>query len=177
MAEPETVQLQHSEETYVSKLTIKAMGATPAKVVGLPDGNKWPLARIFGKVSDVKTKESQTIAGSIEVAFIGNFEGINLETGEVFRSGRLYLPKGISELMEKTFEQLRKQDKNADVSFAFEIRSVKASNPIGYSYEAQALQSAQKMDELAHLRNSIKQLPVAGATFPEKKLTDGKSKK
>jgi hypothetical protein len=173
-----TPQLQLSAETYISKLTLKGMGCNPGKVVALPAGEKCNLARIFGTIQDVKVTESKTIAGNLEVAFQGNFEGINLETGEVFRSGRLYLPKGISELMEQNLIKYHKEDAKASVSFAFEIRSVHATNPIGYSYEAQAIQSAQKVDELAELRKAVMALPAAGDPTPKaKQLDTAKGKK
>jgi hypothetical protein len=173
MADAQTpAALQLSVETYISKLTLKGMGCNPSKVVGLPAGEKWNLARIFGTIQNVKVTESKTIAGNLEVAFQGNFEGINLESGEVFRSGRLYLPKGISELMEQNLAKYQAQDTNASVSFAFEIRSVKAATPIGYSYEAQAIQSAQKVDELAELRKAVMALPVAGDPVPKSKQLD-----
>jgi hypothetical protein len=175
----EKEQMQWGDESYKSKITIKDIGCDPKKVATAESGNH-PLARIYGVVHDVTAKESKTIAGNIEVAFIGEFEAINLEDGRVFRSGRLYLPKGISEVMEKTFAGIKSSDKNATVEFAFEIASVKASNPIGYSYEAKALRKATQVDALADLRNTMKSLPavaVAKALPAGKPVDSGKAKR
>ena len=152
--------------------TVKGMGCTAAKVAS-EDSGKLALARIYGKASGLKYQADTRSEGNFHCAFVGNFEGVNLETGEVYRSGVLYLPKGISEIMESTFKKLKaeaeKEGASADtvsITFAFEIRSVKASNPIGYSYEAQALKNAEKDDELKELRALMASLPATGAKIP-----------
>lgn len=170
--------LKHSQENYISKITLKGIGCKPAAVTALPAGEKWPLARIYGVLGETRFKDSVALPGSVELMLVGEFEAINLETGEVFRSGKLYLPPGIAELMQKTLIKLQSEDEKASVEFAFEIRTVHATNPIGYSYEAQAIGSAKKVDALAQLRGAMAQLPVIGpsVTGKEKQLTSGKKK-
>lgn len=172
-------QVRFSDESYIAKLTIKAIGCKPQAVTALPDGeDKVALCRVYGNVQDVRVKESSTIAGSFETEFKGNFEAVNMQTGEVFRSGRMYLPKGISDVLEQGFKAITKDDATASTEFGFEIRAIKASNPIGYSYEAQALQKAAKVDELASLRKAIMALPASGVKVPNvPALTSGKGKK
>lgn len=159
----EALDVKLDAASYVAKITIKGLGCDPRKVVNVESG-KLPLARIFGKVASVRYKEDEK-NGGMYVAFIGSFEAFNLETGEVYRSGVLYLPKGISEIMETAVTKLKKgeDDQESVISFAFEIRAVKATNPIGYSYEAQALQAPDKQDELAELRRQMLALPATGA--------------
>lgn len=150
------------DATYLGKLTVKGMGCVAAKVASEESG-KLALARLYGKVSGLKYQPDTKSEGAFHTAFSGNFEGINLETGEVYRSGLLYLPKGISEIMESSFKKLLADvGDTASITFGFEIRSVKASNPIGYSYEAQALKSPEVEDELAQLRGQMQALPASG---------------
>lgn len=160
------------EESYISKLTIKTLGCVPARVTGLPDGeDKLALCRIFGKAVEVGAQEDKFTPGNFVSYFKGNFEGINMQTGETYRSGKLYLPKGISEIVEAAVKTMREKDEaTASVSFAFELRSVKASNPIGYSYEAVALRKPEAEDELAEIRRLVMEAP----TMENKKLAGGK---
>lgn len=158
------------EESYVSKLTIKTLGCNPSMVKTLPDGeNKLAICRLYGKVQDVKYQENKD-KGEVYTFFAGTFEGINMQNGEVLRSGKLFLPKGISEVVESEVKNLRAKDDKASVSFAFEIRAVKATNPIGYSYEAAALKKPEAEDELSELRSAISKFP----TLAQKQLTTAK---
>lgn len=163
-----------SEETYVAKLTVKALGCKPDMVKTLPEGqNKLALCRLFGKAHGVKYQDNKATA-TLDTVFLGIFEGINVQTGESLRSGKLYLPKGISEVAEQAIKSAQAKDENAQIAFAFEIRAVKATNPIGYSYEAVAVRSPQAEDELREMRETLATLPVMG---DKKSLTSGSAKK
>lgn len=172
--ESEPQKLEHGE-TVVGKLSVKAMGCDASKVKGIA-GNRLELCRIYGMIMDTQAKEDKFNEGRFITKFVGTFEGVNLETGEIFRSGALYLPAGISEQMEAAFKQIHEQDANAQVQFAFEIRSVKSGNPIGYTYEAQAIRRPEKDDPLAQLRAQMKALPTAGEVLKggKNQLTDGR---
>lgn len=151
------------EESYVAKLTVKTLGCNPIMVKTLPpEQTKLALCRLFGKAAEVKTMQSKDPAGNptVHTFFVGIFEGMNLQDGTVLRSGKLFLPKGISEVVENAINTAQAKDDKASVSFAFEIRSVKATNPIGYSYEAVALKDPAAEDELAEMRKAIAQLPT-----------------
>lgn len=161
------------EENYVSKLTISTLGCVPAMVKTLKpeDGSKIAIARLYGKAAKVGYQEDK-VNGVTHTFFAGNFEGINLQDGTVLRSGKMFLPKGISEVVENAIKTAQAKDDKASISFAFEIRAVKATNPAGYSYEASALKSPEAEDELAEMRNAIAQLP----THEQKVLGAGKAK-
>lgn len=152
------------DEVYVSKLTTKTLGCKPDMVKTLPDGqNKLAIARLYGKAAEVKYQEDKNNPGTIHTFFAGNFEGINMQTGESVRSGKLFLPKGISEVVEKAIKDAKAKDPKADIAFAFEIRAVKATNPIGYSYEAVALRSPEAEDQLKEMREAIAKMPTKDA--------------
>lgn len=162
------------EENYVSKLTTKVLGCKPDMVKTLPDGqNKLAIARLYGKALAVKIQINKDVPGEDWTYFAGTFEGINLQDGTVLRSGKLFLPKGVSEVVEQEINRATKTDPNAEVAFAFEIRAVKATNKAGYSYEAAALKSPAAEDALAEMRKTIAALP----THEQKlKLADGGNK-
>ena len=145
-----------AEANLIGKLTLKGMGCRPQKVTAI-DGEKakLALAHIIGKAQEVRYQDDKSGSGTIHTFFVGNFEGVNLETGDVYHSGKLFLPRGISELVEAAIKEAQKHDKNASISFAFELRSVKANNPIGYSYEARALKKPEQEDELGELRKLL----------------------
>lgn len=159
----ETKEVEVSgEESYVSKLTVKTLGCKPAAVVGLPDGkNKLAIARLYGKADDVRVQENKEDPANSWTYFVGNFEGINLQDGTVLRSGKMFLPKGVSEAVETAVRTAK--TKNDSVSFAFEIRAVKASNRIGYSYEAVVVKSPEAEDQLKDLRLLVTKLETGKA--------------
>jgi hypothetical protein len=148
------------EESIISKITMATLGCNPSAVKSLPadspelQNGELPLARIYGKLADVKYQDDKT-KGQIYTYFVGSFEAINMQTGEVMRSGKLFLPKGISELVEDATKKAREKDDKASIAFAFEVRSIKATNPIGYSYKVLALKSPEATDELKELRDMI----------------------
>ena len=130
----------------LTKMTLKGMGCKPAQAAS--DGKRVPLARIYGYAAGVKAKEDST--GNVHQAIIGQFEGVNLNTGEVFRSGVLYLPGGIHELLAKPAAE-----NNANVQFALEIHAIPAGNPIGYSYSAKSLLPVTARGPLDDLRTTL----------------------
>lgn len=144
------------EESYISKLTIKTLGCNPSMVKTLKkeQGVKLAIARMYGKASAVKYQEDKE-NGKMYTYFAGTFEGVNLQDGTVLRSGKMFLPEGISNVVETAIKAAQEKDDKASVSFAFEIRSVQATNPIGYSYEAAAIQKPEAEDELAAMRKQI----------------------
>lgn len=152
------------EETYVSKLTIATLGCIPAAVKAEASG-KLAIARLFGKADDVKYQPNKD-TGETYTFFAGNFEGINMQDGTVLRSAKLFLPKGISEIVETAIKTAKSKDEKNQIAFAFEIRAVKASNPAGYSYEAVALKDPHAEDELAAMRTQLATIP----TLEQKRL-------
>lgn len=149
-------ETQALEVTIISKMSVKTLRCNPRQAA-VADGQpqlKIPLCRIYGRVSGTKTQED-AVSGVFHTALMGVFEGLNLVTGEVFRSGKLYLPKGIHEMLETPAKKLDADDKGETVSFALEISSVSATNPIGYSYEAKPLIKVAVTDELDELRSAL----------------------
>lgn len=154
-------ELMRSDEAYINKITIKGIGCKPQAVTAMADGAVHTMCRIYGVLNKVQEKESMVNPGSMEVALLGEFEAVNLETGEVFRSGKLYLPGSLSDILRSNLDKYKDEEKTATVQFAFEIATVHASNPIGYSYQTRAISGARKVDALAAIRQQILALPAA----------------
>lgn len=155
------------EVGVISKITMATIGCKPAAVVGLPEGEKeLPIARIFGKLTEVRYQDDKA-KGQIYTYFTGNFEAINMQTGEVSKSGKLFLPKGISELVEDGVKTGRAKDPTASISFAFQVNAIKATNPIGYSYKVLQLKPVEPEDEL----KAIRDLVAKAGTVEQRRLT------
>lgn len=148
-----------SNTEFASKLTVKTLGCEPAKVKDLPEGQtKLPIARFYGIAYDAKTQDNPDF-GTVDIFFQGDFEGINMQNGDVLRSAKMYLPKGVTDILEGALKQAKAKDKNASVSFAFEIRAVKGSNKIGYTYEAATLMNPEQEDPLKKMRATLATKP------------------
>lgn len=140
------------EKIFVTKMAVKSMGCKPHLAEG-QDMKR--LCMIYGRADGVKMGEDQN--GKLWSALTGSFEGVNLTDGKMYRSGKLFLPSGIHETVENAVKELAGAEIKSGVSitFAMEIRSVPATNPIGYSYQAVNLMKIEKEDELDSLRRAI----------------------
>lgn len=134
---------------------------------------KLSTAKIVGKVNIRKLPEDGTVVNLYTViglavgtksgtsdfgdwtGLVGQFEAVNLETGERFASANLFLPDVAQGLIEA---QLANAE-NHQVQFAFVIGAMADSNsPVGYSYTAQPILHPDAKDPLADLRASVLQL-------------------
>src|SRR5690348_2896560 len=151
---------EDDEVGFVGKLSCKTLGCNPAMVKTLPQTEtKLAIARIYGTCTGVGVQEDKE-QGKAWTFLKGNFEGINMQDGTTLRSGKLYLPEGVSQLVEQTITEIQQRDGvKAVINFAFEIRAVKANNRAGYSYEAAQLVKPEQDDPLEALRKLVKQAP------------------
>jgi hypothetical protein len=136
-------------ESLIGKITMRTLGLSPAKFV--QDGKVTPIAQIYGIAQKIQIVEDKVRGDSFE-SIRGQFEAVNLETGEIYQSGTLYLPSGIHDLVASAVRGLDPDDRKAAIRFKLEIGVVKSSNPAGYSYEARNLVKASEVDPLADLR-------------------------
>ena len=154
MANEEEVEL-------ASRLTMKDLGCDPLLVKKLAEGqNKLALCRIYGTVIKVGVQVDRN-RGAEYTYFLGQFEGVNVITGDVLQSNKLYLPEGPSSTLETVFLQAaNKRGKNVAINFAFEIRSVKSDKTnSGYVYETAAILAPEQADQLAQLRATVDKAP------------------
>jgi hypothetical protein len=142
--EPESIETPTVEVLGVTKMSVNSICGK--KSMGR-------ICVILGRANGIKTGEDAQ--GKVWEALTGTFEGRNLQTGEVFRSGKLFLPSGIHETIVDAVKALPEGVVGA-ATFAFEIRRVEASNPIGYTYQAVPLIKTEiEKDELHNVLNAI----------------------
>lgn len=150
-----------SEPKNISRISIATLKCSPAAVKKLPeaDNTMLAIARLYGKVHDVKTVEDKS-QGRFLTVFVGSFEGVNLQNGTTLRSSKLMLPAGIAEKVAKLVTALKEKDTKASIGFAFEIRAVKTDSDGGYRYDAATLKAPELEDELREIREAIAKIPV-----------------
>lgn len=159
----------------VSKLTVKTVGAQPAR-----HSVKAPtmLATIFGRCT---AKEAGTSDHGEYVKFKGEFEGFNVSNGESYRANVLIVPKILEALLDQA---INTEDNNA-VDFAVEIWAEPNEKSItGYSYGVKPLIEPKESDALAALRslaqaNMTQQIaaPIEGEAIEVKEVKDVKTVK
>jgi hypothetical protein len=118
------------------------------------------IAVILGKATGIKTGEDAT--GKVWEAITGTFQGHNTNTGEIFRSGKLFLPQGIH---ESIVSAVRSLPEGGSVKFAMKFTRVEADNPIGYSYQVvELLPKEIEQDELSDVMKAV--APKFAAALP-----------
>jgi hypothetical protein len=110
-----------------------------------------PLYKVYGfatgtrKDTDIERKEDDKRPGfgSWE-CLIGQFEAVNLDTGEVFRSGQCFLPQFAIDMVSGQFG-----DGVERVKFAFEVGAkFDATTPTKYTYQVAPLLDVAEDDPL-----------------------------
>lgn len=152
----------------IKKITAKEVCGDVKKLVNLnmkdgelPEGLAIPLMRVVGKCD--RTQIKTTDIGE-SLLLLGNFEGINIATGEVFRSGRCYLPEVAADMIAG----MLLDDSVSAVEFGFDIGVITdPSSIVGYTWEVTPLVEPQDDDALSRLSKSLPALPKLPA--PEKK--------
>jgi hypothetical protein len=141
---------------FLTNMSVRALGCKPRLVKDKPI----LICRIWGLASEVKSGEDRR-TGTPWTALAGEFAGVNLQDGvedygKSFRSGKLFLPGGIQEVVEKAVSEM-KRDKtgSGSVRFALELFSAAAVNPSGYTYHAKNIMKVESIDPLTELMKSL----------------------
>jgi hypothetical protein len=156
------------------KLVVKDLG-NPSSVKNKPDGDNSPhlLGYLFGRVTDVKQKivprvdqRTGEVSTDTFMALTGMFEGRRAEPLDnkdetetvAVRSGTCYLPTGINEMVIEAFKSCGDGEK-AQIDFAYKVMTIKAANPVGYSYQFESLHEPAAADDPLE---SLRQLTYSG---------------
>jgi hypothetical protein len=91
--------------------------------------------------------------GEPSIALTGKFEGTNMETGEIFRSGVMYFPGGVHEFVVAALDS----NPDANIDFAVELYTKPSKSPAGYQWEVKPIVDLSLADPLADLRKQITQ--------------------
>lgn len=163
-----------SDTNYVSKMSIKTMKCDPKATKN--SATPIPIARIYGTVDDSKVIDSDK-TGKPSIQFFGTFEGVNLQTGEVFESSKLFLPRIVEDVLETAIHPSN-GEKRSNIAFAFELSTGAGESPVGYVFSAKNLRKLQENDPLAELRAELNAShPVVKSAMPAKPASTTAAKK
>lgn len=146
-----------------TKITLKDIGE-PAMVKTLPAGEtKFVLGTLIGIASDFVERQSADKQQTFE-GFAGSFRVVPADgtTTEPLESGVLFIPAAFHNMVADSLRAAKANDKAATLSFAFEVASIKAENPAGYSWELLPLIDSAVENPLDKLVSSIPQLAGPG---------------
>lgn len=171
-ATPETATESGAMDSILSKLSLKGMGCQPKKGEFKPDSPARPLARIFGIA---KKHDVVSTAFGDSPRIIGEFEGVNLATGEAFKATKAFLPNVIAEIMVNALDAREEGDEALE--FAIEIGAqYSEKGGHGYAYTVKPLVKTKSRDALSHLREVVKQgLPQLAAPAADTEAAEAAS--
>lgn len=137
-------------DKLLNKISIK--GVCGAIKVGKGDAER-ALLQVMGIVSGTLLKTTQY---GDSTGLKGQFKAVNVETGEIFRSGVCYLPNVATDLIAGALRE------GMQLEFAFGISVKPADNPIGYEYNVASLLPVAENDPLDALesRLEVRALPA-----------------
>ena len=146
----------------LKKISAKQVVGNVKKVVAdslKNDGDKMDLYNVIGIATGVKTGETDY---GPWIAFTGQFEATNIETGEVFQSGKCHMPEPLDQMIHDVIVQKDTDGNPAveSVQFAYTVGVKRRDDlQVGYEYTLREIVSADAADPLAALRDqSAKQL-------------------
>lgn len=141
---------QDTGATFVKKLSAKTIVGR----IDVPE-KATPLFRVYGQVDGVK---SGTGMHGVWNAFLGAFEAVRLDTGEVFQGTQCFLPNQLTDLL---VSQVNRLGETGSVEFAVEVGVKPSDSPIGYEYTVKNLIKPTGGDPLAALRDKVQTLALA----------------
>lgn len=95
--------------------------------------NELPLFIIIGRVNGYKTK---TTTYGESYGFTGDFDGVNVDTGEVSKSGVAYFPSPVDHAIKSAVDRLIADDKPVDMEIKVKIDALPHGGDRGYQFRA-----------------------------------------
>lgn len=137
-------------DKFLKKLSAKTLGFDTENIRELVKKGEKALFTIVGTVTGVKQGNGDN---GPWVKFMGGFGGVNMVTGECFRSGELFLPASVTPILEAELLASLKQDGFSGLEIAFEIGAKKTDSVIGYEYTVKDKADARERDPVTQLMN------------------------
>lgn len=128
-----------------------------------PPEKQVDLFAVYGVATGTKTGSSNF---GDWLAFIGDFEGVDIATGEVSRSPVCFLPEPAQGMLEAA---LLKNENGVEFSFIIGVKPNKTSTT-GYEYTVKPVVASKQNDALEKLRGATTQALPA----PKEKAAKGK---
>lgn len=123
-----------------TKLSLRDLGEG-AMVKTLPaDQNKYVLGTLYVMASKIIERKNPKAGGDGEP---DTFEGLggqfrmvpSDEKRETLESGVLFIPDSFHNMISSAMKKAQGDDPNSEMLIAFEVASVRANNPAGYSWQ------------------------------------------
>ncbi len=139
----------------IKKISVNKVGAKRSKT------EHRELMQVFGIATGTLAGESQF---GEWVALVGTFKAVNLEDGEVFTSGKCFLPSVATDYLVQYLSS-----ETSSVEFALQIDSVPSDTVIGYEYIVKPLIEVEEPKALSDLESRAKiALPKAEKSASKK---------
>lgn len=153
--------------SFLKKLTVREAGLSMAeleKTAVAAAGETVSVLRIVGSLTG---SEAQQSSYGPYVAFDGEFAGVNLASGQEYRSGKLILPQ----VAEAPLNQIlsSREDETVKVKFAIDLTVIENKSLKGgtkFKYGVTPLIESSQDDELGKM---LKSLPAPGPKAGKKK--------
>ena len=132
----------------------------------IPEGGAIKVMRVIGQATDIKSGNSDY---GMWNSFLGNFEATNVRTGEVFRSGQIFLPGTAENLLMGAV----KGAAGAPVAFGFDISVVDSpDSQISYEYGVESIMDVSETDPIALLKQQMTSAPALPAPTKTEAVSD-----
>lgn len=150
-----------------TKLALKDLGE-PAMVKTLPEKDKakgYFMGTLIGVVTGIVSRKNPKDDTEVFEGLAGTFRAIPSDTKrDEIESGVLFIPDAFHNMIVAPFKVMQATDKNSVLNFAFEVTSIPAANPIGYSWQFTPLAEPDAENPLDAILNSLGKLNQVGET-------------
>lgn len=136
--------------TSKKRLTVKDIYGTPKKLGD--DSDVLEIVRITGIVSSIRETEDKYSPGHIRLALVGEFEAVNVSSGDIFYGPKAFLPYQAQTEIQRVF----RESNSKKVHFAYSISYKNSATRTGYEYVCRALIKTAYYDSLVNLRPNLK---------------------
>lgn len=133
--------------SLIKKISAKTIIGTVS-----PPEKATALYTVIGIANGIKTGMS---AYGEWLALTGQFEAVNLETGEAYVAPQVFLPEPLQGLIAAKVRTPDENGKTPSVQFAVEVGIKPARSTMGYEYTVRELVDASDSDPLADLRKAL----------------------
>lgn len=153
-----------SAPKILSKISFKTVCGKVNRRELTADGSPKLVMRVLGQANGIKT--GNTDFGEF-TAFVGSFEVTNVETGEISRSGKMFLPMAAEVMLAGALA-----GSTGPVGFGFDIGVREADNQIGYEYTAESIFDVAETDPIEQMKKDMtaKALPAPIKTIADAAL-------
>ena len=152
--------------SIINKISVRSVYGDKKKIRKAAEAAKGEPVTVMRVVGIARGFETGEGDNGPWVKFKGNFQGTAVDTGELFKSGKLFLPGVASDLLEAELMN----DEVTNVELAFDIHAVEDdTSAVGYVYTVTPLIEVGENDPIMALVSSLPELPKIAA--PKKKTT------